>query len=67
MTSSIQDDLWMKVREVAEYLRVSKMTVYRLIHGHELEAIRIGRTFRVSVREADRYLRKINTANREEN
>ncbi len=35
------------VTEVAEVMRVSKMTVYRLIHAGELPAIRVGRSFRV--------------------
>lgn len=35
------------VMEVAEVMRVSKMTVYRLIHAGELPAIRVGRSFRV--------------------
>ena len=28
-------------------MRVSKMSVYRLIHSGELEAVRFGRSFRV--------------------
>lgn len=35
------------VAEVAEVMRVSKMSVYRLIHSGELEAVRFGRSFRV--------------------
>jgi excisionase family DNA binding protein len=35
------------VAEVATLLRVSRMTVYRLIHTGELSAIRLGRTFRI--------------------
>ncbi|MGY1643101.1 excisionase family DNA-binding protein [Geodermatophilus sp. SYSU D00703] len=33
--------------EVAAIMRVSKMTVYRLVHGGELAAVRVGRSFRV--------------------
>ena len=33
--------------EVATVMRVSKMTVYRLVHGGELPAVRVGRSFRV--------------------
>jgi excisionase family DNA binding protein len=33
--------------EVATILRVSKQTVYRLVHAGELEAIRIGSSFRI--------------------
>ncbi len=38
---------FMTVTEVAEVMRVSKMTVYRLIHAGELPAIRVGKSFRV--------------------
>lgn len=44
------------VAEVAAQLRVSKMSVYRLIHNGELEAVRFGRTFRVPQPAVDRYL-----------
>lgn len=35
------------VKEIAEELRVSKMTIYRAIEVGQLEAIKIGRAFRV--------------------
>jgi excisionase family DNA binding protein len=38
---------FLTVAEVAAIMRVSKMTVYRLIHGGELAAVRVGRSFRV--------------------
>ncbi len=46
----------MTVDEVAAVLRVSTMTVYRLINGGELPAVRIGRSYRVREDEFDRYL-----------
>ena len=45
------------VAEVATLLRVSKMSVYRLIHSGELEAVRFGRSFRVPDSAVDAYLR----------
>jgi len=42
--------------EVAADLRVSSMTVYRLIHSGELAAVRVGRSFRVAVVDLDAYL-----------
>jgi excisionase family DNA binding protein len=39
--------VFLKVKEVAEQLRVSNMTVYRLIKEGHVDAIRIGRSFRV--------------------
>ena len=38
---------FLTVAEVARRMRVSKMTVYRLVHSGELPANRFGRTFRV--------------------
>ena len=35
------------VAEVADRLRVSTMTVYRLIQREELQALRIGRSYRI--------------------
>jgi excisionase family DNA binding protein len=45
------------VAEVAALMRVSKMSVYRLIHNGELEAVRFGRSFRVPERAVHAYLR----------
>ena len=46
------------VAEVATAMRVSKMTVYRLVHGGELPAVRVGRSFRVTEEDVNEYLRK---------
>ena len=45
------------VAEVAAIMRVSKMTVYRMVHAGELPAIRVGRSFRVPEDEVHAYLR----------
>ena len=47
---------YLTVREVATYLRVSTMTVYRLINGGNLPAVRIGKSFRVLEDDLNRYL-----------
>ena len=39
-------------------MRVSKMTVYRLVHSGELPAVRVGRSFRVPEDDVNEYLRK---------
>ena len=38
---------FLTVAEVAAIMRVSKMTVYRLVHAGDLPALRVGRSFRV--------------------
>ena len=48
---------FLTVAEVATAMRVSKMTVYRLVHSGELDAIRVGRSFRVPEQAVNQYLR----------
>ncbi|MCW2632889.1 MAG: binding domain protein excisionase family [Pseudonocardia sp.] len=48
---------FLTVAEVAAMMRVSKMTVYRLVHGGELPAARVGRSFRVPKDSVEDYLR----------
>ena len=47
---------FLTVAEVAGPLRVSTMTVYRLIKAGELAAVRVGRSYRVTEDDVDRYL-----------
>ncbi len=44
---------FLTVAEVADVMRVSKMTVYRLVHSGELPAVRFGRSFRVPASAVD--------------
>jgi excisionase family DNA binding protein len=47
---------FLTVSEVAGALRVSNMTVYRLIGSGELAAVRVGKSYRLPEEELDRYL-----------
>src|SRR5690606_13292056 len=49
------DRLW-TVAEVADHMRVSNMTVYRLIKSGELPAIRVGKNYRIRGRELAAFL-----------
>ena len=49
---------FLTVAEVAAVMRVSKMTVYRLVHSGHLPAIRVGRSFRVPEQAVHEYLRE---------
>ena len=49
---------FLTVAEVADLLRVSSMTVYRLIKKGELPAVRIGRSYRLREDDVDAYLAK---------
>ena len=44
------------VSEVAGVMRVSRMTVYRLIRRGQLKAIRVGRNYRVREDDLNEYL-----------
>ena len=44
------------VAEVAELLRVSNMTVYRLIKAGQIGAIRVGKNYRIPQADLDDYL-----------
>jgi excisionase family DNA binding protein len=45
--SSLSHMKFLTVGEVADMMRVSTMTVYRMVHSGELPAIRFGRSFRI--------------------
>ncbi|GAA1251497.1 helix-turn-helix domain-containing protein [Prauserella halophila] len=47
---------FLTVAEVASLMRVSKMTVYRLVHSGELPAVRVGKSFRVPEQAVHDYL-----------
>jgi len=47
---------YLTVREVADTLRVSAMTVYRLINSGQLPAVRVGKSFRLREDDVNRYL-----------
>jgi excisionase family DNA binding protein len=53
---SFREARFQTVSEVARILRVSKMTVYRLIRQGDLPAVRVGRGFRIRQDDVDRYL-----------
>lgn len=52
---------YLTVEEVAEVMRVSKMTVYRLLHSGDLPGVRVGRSFRVPQDALEAYLRSSST------
>ena len=50
------DDQLLTVAEVADRLRVSTMTIYRLIRAGDLPAVRVGRSYRVFESALSDYL-----------
>jgi excisionase family DNA binding protein len=55
--NSVLGQRLLRVSEVAFAMRISTMTVYRLIKGGQLDAIRVGKNYRIRAAELDRYLR----------
>jgi excisionase family DNA binding protein len=49
-------DHLMTVAEVAARMRVSNMTVYRLIKAGDLPALRVGKNYRVRESDVEKYL-----------
>ena len=49
-------DRLLTVAEVAATMRVSNMTVYRLIKAGELAALRVGKNYRIRESDVDAYL-----------
>jgi excisionase family DNA binding protein len=49
------------VAEVAARMRVSKMTVYRLVRSGALNGVRFGRSYRVPETAVEQYLDSVNS------
>jgi len=58
MAESMSSSRFMTVQEVADLMRVSSMTVYRLIKSGDLRAVRVGRSFRVREGDVNEYLER---------
>ncbi len=56
MPKNESESRFVTVAEVAGQLRVSNMTVYRLIQSGQLAAVRVGRSYRIREADIDRYL-----------
>ena len=56
LTPSLPGGKFLTVAEVAGIVRLSKMSVYRLIHSGQLEAVQFGRSFRVTEKALNAYL-----------
>jgi excisionase family DNA binding protein len=46
----------MTVEQVASYLQLNKLTVYKFIRAGDLPAVRLGRSFRVRRADVDQFL-----------
>ncbi len=57
---------YLTVAEVAETMRVSKMTVYRLARSGDLPAVRVGRSYRVPQDALEAFLASSPAAHHEQ-
>ena len=58
MTGATWSDVkFLTIYELAVMMRISKMSAYRLIHSGELEAIRVGRSYRIPEQAVISYMR----------
>ena len=49
---------YLTIAEVAAALRVSKMTVYRLVKSHALASVRFGKSYRIPESAVEDYIRQ---------
>jgi excisionase family DNA binding protein len=59
MSSANFSSHFLTIAEVAAAMRVSKMTVYRLVKSHAIAAVRVGRSFRVPEEAVNDYIRRV--------
>ena len=52
----MRDEEYLKVSEVAEFLRIGRTRAYELVSSGEIPSVRIGRNIRVSRKELERWL-----------
>ncbi|MET3923816.1 helix-turn-helix domain-containing protein [Arthrobacter sp. UYEF20] len=52
---------YLTIAEVAAIMRVSKMTVYRLVRSQALAAVRFGKSYRVPESAVEGYIRQCAT------
>lgn len=53
---SEKEDIYYTPQEVSSRLKVSISTVYNLLKSHEIEAVRVGRSWRIPPASIDKYL-----------
>ncbi|WP_427019322.1 helix-turn-helix domain-containing protein (plasmid) [Pseudarthrobacter sp. P1] len=56
---------FLTIAEVADAIRLSKMTVYRLVQSHEIAAVRFGRQYRVPEEAVEEYIQRSTLADDE--
>jgi excisionase family DNA binding protein len=55
------DSKFMTIKEVAELLKVNKMTLYRAIKKGKIKAVKIGKDFRITDTEFENFIKRNST------
>ena len=58
MPSSTADNAIMTIGEVADYLKVTERTIYRLAGAKQIPAFKVGGSWRFSKADIDRWIRE---------
>lgn len=61
MSQGLPEEEMYTIHEVADALRISPMTVYRAANSGQLNALRVGRSFRIPQSAYDAYKKAIQT------
>jgi excisionase family DNA binding protein len=46
------------IPEVSEYLRVSRKTIYRMLHRRDIPAFRLGGDWRINIEDLERWIKR---------
>ena len=58
MPSNAADNVIMTIGEVADYLKVTERTIYRLAGAKQIPAFKVGGSWRFSMIDIDRWIRE---------
>jgi excisionase family DNA binding protein len=67
MPSSPTDSAIMTIGEVADYLKVTERTIYRLAGAKQIPAFKVGGSWRFSKADIDRWIREQSSGAADEN
>ncbi|QLH44134.1 MAG: helix-turn-helix domain-containing protein [Coxiellaceae bacterium] len=56
---------WMSVSEIAEYLGVAAITIYRWLEKSQIPAHRVGKQWRFDLQEVDAWVKSGSAASRD--
>lgn len=67
MPSSPADNAIMTIGEVADYLKVTERTIYRLAGAKKIPSFKVGGSWRFSKADIDRWIREQSSGSADEN